>query len=507
MRAWALPPVIGAVIGYATNSIAIRMLFRPLEKKRLLGIPIPLTPGVIPRQRGHIARSIARVVSRELLTEDSIRSQLKRPEFIESLRSNLSSLIAKVLSTSVRRIATGLQHALPELERSLPSALHRLFGSREFIYALRGMVGRFVDIAGNQTLEQVVKDLTLTEFVQQRIIPRIADAEVSRQVARTFREIIEKPQSTIGDMLSPAAINKLAGMIPALMPLLMRQLIDWLGRPAMRRELETQGRILLRGVLDRLNILQKLFVGAAQYDRTLNERMPEIVDDALLQIERAADAPDVVMHLQEAFCESLGAARNRSLKELLPGPVPKMVEDLWSIIAQGPLSRLLDISLRRFLVDHAQTPVGDLMARYLKVSLTDTVDTVSERILRYLSDPGTAQSVADQLFGAVDRMEESGEITLAELISIDTETKGVIDDAIAVRIEQFLVDHIPEMIAALNVEQLVVDRIDALEVSDVERILLAIISRNLKWINLFGAAIGSLIGLTQLFLRNVSAGF
>ena len=147
------------------------------------------------------------------------------------------------------------------------------------------------------------------------------------------------------------------------------------------------------------------------------------------------------------------------------------------------------------------------MARYLKVSLTDTVDTVSERILRYLSVPGTAQSVADHFFGAVDRMAESDETTLAELISIDTETKEVIDDAVAVRIEQFLVDHVPEMMAALNVEQLVVDRIDALEVSDVERILLAIISRNLKWINLFGAAIGSLIGLTQLVLRNASAGF
>ena len=329
VRAWALPPVIGAVIGYATNSIAIRMLFRPLEKKRLLGIPIPLTPGVIPRQRGHIARSIARVVSRELLTEDSIRSQLKRPEFIKSLRSKLSSLADNVLSTSVRRIATGLQHALPELERRLPSALHRLFRSREFLYALRGIVSRFVDIAGNQTLEQVVKDLTLIEFVQQRIIPTIADAEVSRQVARTFREIIKEPQSTIGDILSPAAINKLAGMIPALMPSLMRQLIDWLGRPAMRRELETQGRILLRGVLDRLNILQKLFVGATQYDRTLNERMPEIVDDALLQIERAADAPDVVMHLQEAFYESLAAARARvpALRDLPDTGVWKFLSD------------------------------------------------------------------------------------------------------------------------------------------------------------------------------------
>ena len=46
-----------------------------------------------------------------------------------------------------------------------------------------------------------------------------------------------------------------------------------------------------------------------------------------------------------------------------------------------------------------------------------------------------------------------------------------------------------------------IDRIDRLEVRDVERMLMIVIARHLKWINLFGGLIGFLIGLSQLVLR------
>ena len=46
---WILPPVLGAIIGYVTNAIAIRMLFRPFNEIRVLGLRLPFTPGLIPR--------------------------------------------------------------------------------------------------------------------------------------------------------------------------------------------------------------------------------------------------------------------------------------------------------------------------------------------------------------------------------------------------------------------------------------------------------------------------
>ena len=69
---WILPVVLGAVIGYITNAIAIKMLFRPLSEKRFLGIRIPFTPGIIPKQRYQLSDNIGEMVSNELITEEAL---------------------------------------------------------------------------------------------------------------------------------------------------------------------------------------------------------------------------------------------------------------------------------------------------------------------------------------------------------------------------------------------------------------------------------------------------
>ena len=74
---WLAPPVLGGVIGYSTNALAIRMLFRPRTQKRFLRVPIPMTPGLIPRHHGLMASQIAQTVGKELLSEEAIRTALR----------------------------------------------------------------------------------------------------------------------------------------------------------------------------------------------------------------------------------------------------------------------------------------------------------------------------------------------------------------------------------------------------------------------------------------------
>ena len=73
---FVVPPVAGAIIAYSTNVIAIRMLFRPLYEKRVFGIRVPFTPGVLPRQRDKLAVSIGSMVERELITAEVLRKRL-----------------------------------------------------------------------------------------------------------------------------------------------------------------------------------------------------------------------------------------------------------------------------------------------------------------------------------------------------------------------------------------------------------------------------------------------
>ncbi|MBE3064659.1 MAG: DUF445 family protein, partial [Spirochaetes bacterium] len=60
---------------------------------------------------------------------------------------------------------------------------------------------------------------------------------------------------------------------------------------------------------------------------------------------------------------------------------------------------------------------------------------------------------------------------------------------------------LPEILRGVDVEELVVRKIEGLDVKDVERLLLQVIASHLKWINVFGAILGFLIGLVQDILR------
>lgn len=68
----ALPILVGAIIGYATNSIAIWMLFRPLEPKYIGRFRVPGTPGVIPKERDRLAELLGEAVAENLMTHDDI---------------------------------------------------------------------------------------------------------------------------------------------------------------------------------------------------------------------------------------------------------------------------------------------------------------------------------------------------------------------------------------------------------------------------------------------------
>lgn len=88
-----LMPVLGGIIGYITNDIAIKMLFRPRKAIYLGNWKVPFTPGLIPQQKDRIARSIGNVVSSQLLNAETLRTSILSPERIHVVRTKVMDLI------------------------------------------------------------------------------------------------------------------------------------------------------------------------------------------------------------------------------------------------------------------------------------------------------------------------------------------------------------------------------------------------------------------------------
>jgi len=87
-------PVVGAIIGYITNDIAIRMLFRPHTKKYIFGIPVPFTPGIIPKERARIAEAVGVAISENLMNKEVLEKSLLSEEMIGKVGETFDELVS-----------------------------------------------------------------------------------------------------------------------------------------------------------------------------------------------------------------------------------------------------------------------------------------------------------------------------------------------------------------------------------------------------------------------------
>ena len=107
-----LRPVIGAGIGYITNWIAVKMLFRPINPVKIGKITMPFTPGIIPKNKSRIAEAIGDSISQNLLTEEALKANLlseeKKLEIRQHLENSLKKYIEENPNTTIRDLSLSI---------------------------------------------------------------------------------------------------------------------------------------------------------------------------------------------------------------------------------------------------------------------------------------------------------------------------------------------------------------------------------------------------------------
>ena len=99
-------PLVGGLIGYITNGIAIKMLFRPLRPLYLFGKRVPFTQGIIPKERDRIAHSVGEVVARELINQETLKENLLSQEMYTKIERSIEEwfISQKQSKKTVRQI-------------------------------------------------------------------------------------------------------------------------------------------------------------------------------------------------------------------------------------------------------------------------------------------------------------------------------------------------------------------------------------------------------------------
>ena len=91
-------PIISAMIGWFTNWVAIKSLFRPYKTINFLGIKFL---GVIPKRKAMLAKKIGEVVEEFLVNHDDISKKFSDPESIEKIKVRVIPIISQKILDNV----------------------------------------------------------------------------------------------------------------------------------------------------------------------------------------------------------------------------------------------------------------------------------------------------------------------------------------------------------------------------------------------------------------------
>ena len=94
---FCLMVLIGTLIGWFTNYLAIKLLFRPYKEMNFLFFKIQ---GLIPKRRAEISLNIADVVEKELISVDDIAEKIEEMDISDGV---IDRLLDKVIGEKLQK--------------------------------------------------------------------------------------------------------------------------------------------------------------------------------------------------------------------------------------------------------------------------------------------------------------------------------------------------------------------------------------------------------------------
>jgi uncharacterized membrane protein YheB (UPF0754 family) len=143
----------GALIGWFTNTVAIKMLFRPLKPWRIPFTQIEFQ-GLIPRRRAEITSSISKTVEEQLVSVKYMAGRLvegeNKAELVRIIRVKILSVIEDKIPSIIPKGIT--QALLARLKMVLTEEIEN-----------------FIDNSLVEMIEQTVEKIDISSMVEEQI--------------------------------------------------------------------------------------------------------------------------------------------------------------------------------------------------------------------------------------------------------------------------------------------------------------------------------------------------
>ena len=459
-------PLVAGVVGYITNKIAIKMLFRPYEPKwYTLG-----WQGIVPKTRPKLAVKISEIVGQKLLAHD---------DFLYALENNdIKAKIHNIIAEKLKTLNAKDIHALIRLS----SLEDKIIDNKEVINnILNNAAVSVVDIFLNKKIDinsfrepvfQLVKNFNLEKAIDE-------------QLEKTINSFLSEDK-TLQDILPQDILKRKNDLVEYLTITIMAN-IRRLGKNNMVKAVLAQKVVNFKDSMlssaSGMDILKAGFINLF----LSNEKIEQIVENELPHItEDLSTNPVIYKNIYKTIEDEIDNLLKKPVNEVM---VKLGFNDNHDIVLYIKSHFVTNTNI----LDKVSALILDKLYQYSNLTIKEILMLLNIDIYKFIKI-----DVIDILNAENYKLVKSNMIN--KFTAFISNNYNKIADVITELAVKLIKSNLKYALNAVNIEKIVKDKINALPLPEVENILFSFMKEHFKWINILGFFIGFVIGLVQAFM-------
>ena len=499
------------------------MLFRPLKKWHIGPLPVPMTPGVIPSKRHDFAVNIGEMVGEHLLTSEEINHSLTKEAFQEHLYSLIETKIGSFLKKDLGPLtslvapeynsyfAIGYKTVKYQIKETLHSHIRseKCSGIVEEAVSdwlelvFERQVNEIISPAHRQTMYQLIE-----ENLQRMFLSSAMESWADEFVASKVADVLQS-QKSLEDLLPQSLNNLIIDTIRYQTPKILDKGARIIQEPEVREKL----------VATIKNGIEEFIAGLGPMAAMVSNFLsPELIEEKIRAYFSDKKEEIAAMLTSEEMQVRVTAALTERAAVIIKSPLAKRFEayspeeiDSFSHEVSHQLVMLLRKpgtvkNISRLLKDNLELHLksGTRAAREVVVDFVgplgfeDAKSKIKGEILTLVTSQSTMGLIDSMIDDLLDDLLRKPVGRLDSLIPA-----GVRDGlyrSLQTMATRMLTSEVPGIVKSLSIRNIVSDRIDSFDLLRLEKLLLSIMEEQFKYINLFGALLGFLIGCGNLLI-------
>lgn len=459
-------PLVAGVVGYVTNKIAIKMLFRPYEPKwYTLG-----WQGIVPKTRPKLAVKISEIVGQKLLAHD---------DFLYALENNdIKAKIHNIIAEKLKTLNAKDIHALIRLS----SLEDKIIDNKEVINnILNNAAVSVVDIFLNKKIDinsfrepvfQLVKNFNLEKAIDD-------------QLEKTINSFLSE-NKTLQDILPQDILKRKNDLVEYLTITIMAN-IRRLGKNDMVKAVLAQKVVNFKDSMlssaSGMDILKAGFINLF----LSNEKIEQIVENELPHItEDLSTNPVIYKNIYKTIEDEIDNLLKKPVNEVM---VKLGFSDNHDIVLYIKSHFVTNTNI----LDKVSALILDKLYQYSNLTIKEILMLLNIDIYKFIKI-----DVMDILNAENYKLVKSNMIN--KFTAFISNNYNKIADIITELAVKLIKSNLKYALNAVNIEKIVKDKINALPLPEVENILFSFMKEHFKWINILGFFIGFVIGLVQTLM-------